>query len=71
MFGLITNETCSTIKNVHIRRNRDRNVFILSMTEITSRDSFNHAQETKKKQNVLNISADSGEKARHETGFDK
>ena len=48
MFSLIMNETCFTVKIVHNRRcisNRDRNVFILSVIETTSRGfSFNHAQ---------------------------
>ena len=40
MFCLIRNETCFTVKFVHIRRriaaNHDRNMFILSMIETMS-----------------------------------
>ena len=48
MICLITNETCFAVKSVHIRRlrcaNHDRNMFILSMIEKTSRGSFTRDQ---------------------------
>ena len=57
MFGLITNETCFTVKRVHIRRRIASKVietcFFLSMIETTSRGRFDLSQTKHVSANVV------------------
>ena len=60
MFSLITNETCFTVKNVHIRRHiagadHDQIIFTLSMIETTSEGSFDLSHIKQVNANVVSL----------------